>query len=141
MLSPHGPSSIPDQGINVLQCAYRPNRSTEDTITHLLHSALNHLDTREGNHVKTLHQVRGPRTASVDLQLPDRQTSSSTTSLLMDLISANDQESYLEEIKSLKTKEHEAGEELPPWREWTVSSTLVFSSHRTCHGPATLTPW
>ncbi|KAK3537430.1 hypothetical protein QTP70_009978 [Hemibagrus guttatus] len=37
-----------------LQFAYRSNRSTEDTIAHLHHTALSHLDSRKGNYVKML---------------------------------------------------------------------------------------
>uniref|UniRef100_A0AAY4CU68 Anion exchange protein n=1 Tax=Denticeps clupeoides TaxID=299321 RepID=A0AAY4CU68_9TELE len=40
--------------LNPLQFAYCPNRSTDDTISHLLHTALTHLDTQKGNYVKML---------------------------------------------------------------------------------------
>ncbi|KAK3518521.1 hypothetical protein QTP70_001509 [Hemibagrus guttatus] len=35
-----------------LQFAYHPNRSTDDAISHLLHTSLTHLDIRNGNYVK-----------------------------------------------------------------------------------------
>ncbi len=41
-------SLLPDT-LDSLQFAYRPNRSTDDAITHLLHTALDHLDKRRGN--------------------------------------------------------------------------------------------
>lgn len=37
--------------LSPLQFAYRSNRSTEDVINHLLHTAVAHLDTRKGNSV------------------------------------------------------------------------------------------
>uniref|UniRef100_A0A3P8QH73 Reverse transcriptase domain-containing protein n=1 Tax=Astatotilapia calliptera TaxID=8154 RepID=A0A3P8QH73_ASTCA len=46
-------SSLPDT-LDPLQFAYRPNRSTDDAISHLLHTSLTHLDTRRGNYVKML---------------------------------------------------------------------------------------
>ncbi|KAL0150420.1 hypothetical protein M9458_054237, partial [Cirrhinus mrigala] len=46
-------SSLPDT-LDPLQFAYRPNRSTDDAISHLLHTSLTHLDTRGGNYVKML---------------------------------------------------------------------------------------
>ncbi|KAK3509541.1 hypothetical protein QTP70_001400 [Hemibagrus guttatus] len=46
-------SSLPDT-LDPLQFAYRPNRSTDDAISHLLHTSLTHLDTRKGNYVKML---------------------------------------------------------------------------------------
>ncbi|KAI2646120.1 hypothetical protein H4Q32_023831 [Labeo rohita] len=46
-------SSLPDT-LDPLQFAYRPNRSTDDAISHLLHTSLAHLDTRKGNYVKML---------------------------------------------------------------------------------------
>ncbi|XP_070400499.1 uncharacterized protein [Nothobranchius furzeri] len=46
-------SSLPDT-LDPLQFAYRPNRSTDDAICHLLHTSLTHLDTRRGNYVKML---------------------------------------------------------------------------------------
>ncbi|KAK3547190.1 hypothetical protein QTP86_017556, partial [Hemibagrus guttatus] len=46
-------SSLPD-ALDPLQFAYRPNRSTDDANSHLLHTSLTHLDTRKGNYVKML---------------------------------------------------------------------------------------
>ncbi|KAK3516299.1 hypothetical protein QTP70_009421 [Hemibagrus guttatus] len=46
-------SSLPDT-LDPLQFAYCPNRSTDDAISHLLHTSLTHLDTRKGNYVKML---------------------------------------------------------------------------------------
>ncbi|KAK3526574.1 hypothetical protein QTP70_030712, partial [Hemibagrus guttatus] len=46
-------SSLPDT-LDPLQFACRPNRSTDDAISHLLHTSLTHLDTRKGNYIKML---------------------------------------------------------------------------------------
>uniref|UniRef100_A0A6I8QMV9 Reverse transcriptase domain-containing protein n=1 Tax=Xenopus tropicalis TaxID=8364 RepID=A0A6I8QMV9_XENTR len=46
-------SSLPNS-LDPLQFAYRSNRSTDDAISHLLHTRLSHLDTRGGNYVKML---------------------------------------------------------------------------------------
>ncbi len=40
--------------LDPLQFAYRPNRSTDDTISHVLHSSLTHIDSQNGNYVKLL---------------------------------------------------------------------------------------
>ncbi|KAK3575632.1 hypothetical protein QTP86_031588, partial [Hemibagrus guttatus] len=46
-------SSLPDT-LHPLKFAYCPNRSTDDAISHLLHTSLTHLDTKKGNYVKML---------------------------------------------------------------------------------------
>lgn len=46
-------SSIPDT-LDPLQFAYRPNRSTEDAISHILHSFLKYIDSSIGNYVRLL---------------------------------------------------------------------------------------
>ncbi len=46
-------SSIPDT-LDPLQFAYRPNRSTDDAISHILHSSLTHIDSKNGNYVRLL---------------------------------------------------------------------------------------
>ncbi len=46
-------SSIPDT-LDPLQFAYRPNRSTEDAISHILHCSLTHIDSNNGNYVRLL---------------------------------------------------------------------------------------
>uniref|UniRef100_A0A669DLI1 Reverse transcriptase domain-containing protein n=1 Tax=Oreochromis niloticus TaxID=8128 RepID=A0A669DLI1_ORENI len=46
-------SSIPDS-TDPLQFAYRPNRSTEDAIAHVLHTTLSHVDKKQGNYVRML---------------------------------------------------------------------------------------
>ncbi len=40
--------------LDPLQFAYRPNRSTDDAISHVLHSSLTHIDSQNGNYVKLL---------------------------------------------------------------------------------------
>ncbi len=37
-----------------LQLAYHPNRSTDDAISHTLHSSLTHIDSKNGNYVRLL---------------------------------------------------------------------------------------
>ncbi len=37
-----------------LQLAYQPNRSTDDAISHVLHSSLTHIDSKNGNYVRLL---------------------------------------------------------------------------------------
>ncbi len=46
-------SSIPVT-LDPLQFAYRPNRSTDDAISHVLHSSLTHIDSTNGNYVRLL---------------------------------------------------------------------------------------
>lgn len=46
-------TSISDT-LDPLQFAYRPNRSTEDAISHVLHSSLTHIDSKSGNDVRLL---------------------------------------------------------------------------------------
>ncbi len=46
-------SSIPAT-LDPLQFAYRPNRSTDDTISQVLHSSLTHIDSKNGNDVRLL---------------------------------------------------------------------------------------
>ncbi len=46
-------SSIPVT-LDPLQFAYRPNRSTDDAISHVLHSSLTHIDSKSGNYVRLL---------------------------------------------------------------------------------------
>ncbi len=46
-------SSIP-YTLDPLQFAYRPNRSTDDAISHILHSSLMHIDSKNGNYVRLL---------------------------------------------------------------------------------------
>ncbi len=40
--------------LDPLQFAYRPNRSTDDAISHVLHSSLTHIDSKNGNYVRLL---------------------------------------------------------------------------------------
>ncbi len=49
----HSCSSIPVT-LDPLQCAYRPNRSTDNAISHILHSSLTHIDSKNGNYVRLL---------------------------------------------------------------------------------------
>ncbi len=46
-------SSIPVT-LDPLQFAYHPNRSTDDTISHVLHSSLTQIDSKNGNYVRLL---------------------------------------------------------------------------------------
>ncbi|KAK1802031.1 hypothetical protein P4O66_004365 [Electrophorus voltai] len=113
-----------------LQFAYRNNRSTDDAIAHLLHTTLTHLDKGRSNYVKMRPQsVRVGNCASSTLTLSTGApqgcvlstllyslytydcvaTSSSTiivkfadNTVVMGLISDNDERAYLEEIKHLE---------------------------------------
>ncbi len=40
--------------LDCLQLAYRPNRSTDDAISHVLHSSHTHIDSKNGNYVRLL---------------------------------------------------------------------------------------
>ncbi len=52
LLKKHICSSIP--ALDPLQFAYRPNRSTDDAISQVLHSSLTHIDSKNGNYVRLL---------------------------------------------------------------------------------------
>ncbi len=53
LLKKHICSSIPAT-LDPLQFAYRPNRSTDDAISQVLHSSLTHMDSKNGNYVRLL---------------------------------------------------------------------------------------
>ncbi len=53
LLKKHICSSIPAT-LDPLQFAYRPNRSTDDAISQVLHSSLTHTDSKNGNYVRLL---------------------------------------------------------------------------------------
>ncbi len=84
-----------------LQLAYRPNRSTDDAISHVLHSSHTHIDSKNGNYVRLLFidyklsfqhysphqascQTLRPRpkffTQELDSRFPHRQTTSGESS-------------------------------------------------------------
>ncbi|KAK1803752.1 hypothetical protein P4O66_020771 [Electrophorus voltai] len=120
-------SSLP-ASMDPLQFAYRHNRSTDDTIAHLLHTTLTHLDKGRGNYVKMLQttmSMGGSSTLTLSTGAPqgcvlspllyslytyDCTASSSSTvivkftddTVVMGLILDNDERAYLEEIKHLE---------------------------------------
>ncbi len=53
LLKKHNCSSIPAI-LDPFQFAYRPNRSTDDAISQVLHSSLTHIDSKTGNYVRLL---------------------------------------------------------------------------------------
>ncbi len=53
LLKNHICSSIPVT-LDPLQFAYRPNRSTDNAISQVLHSSLTHIDSKNGNYVRLL---------------------------------------------------------------------------------------
>ncbi len=53
LVKSHICSSIPGT-LDPLQFAYRPNRSTDDAISHILHSSLTHIDSGNGNFARLL---------------------------------------------------------------------------------------
>ncbi len=96
LVKSHISSSIPVT-LDPLQFVYRSNRSTDDAISHILHSSLTHIDSSNGNYARLLfidyssafntivpHQASGqtlrPRpkhfTLWLDSRFPHRQTSS-----------------------------------------------------------------
>ncbi len=89
LVKSHISSSIPVT-LDPLQFAYHPNRSTDDAISHILHSSLTHIDSSNGNYARLLSfqhhsphqltQTHRPRTKLFTLRLdsrfPHRQTSS-----------------------------------------------------------------
>ncbi len=96
LVKSHISSSIPVT-LDPLQFAYRSNRSTDDAISHILHSSLTHIDSSNGNYARllfidyssafnTIVPIKltnkltglGPKhyTLWLDSRLPHRQTSS-----------------------------------------------------------------
>ncbi len=53
LINNHICSSIPVT-LDPLQFAYRPNKCTDDAISHVLHSSLTHIDSKNGNYVRLL---------------------------------------------------------------------------------------
>ncbi len=53
LVKSHICSSIPVT-LDPLQFAYHPNRSTDDAISHVLHSSLTHIDSNNGNYARLL---------------------------------------------------------------------------------------
>ncbi|KAK1799599.1 hypothetical protein P4O66_000478 [Electrophorus voltai] len=124
-------SSLPSHlFMDPLQFAYRQNRSTDDAIAHLLHTTLTHLDKGRGNDVKMLFvdyslafNTTIPSLLTAKLEdlglhtslcdwisnfLTDRPHSTiivtfADDTVVMGLISDNDERAYLEEIKHLET--------------------------------------
>ncbi len=84
LVKSHISSSIPVT-LDPLQFAYRPNRSTDDAISHILHSSLTHIDSSNGNFARLLFidyssafNTIVPKhfTLRLDSSLPHWQTSS-----------------------------------------------------------------
>ncbi len=57
LLKKHICSSIPAT-LDPLQFAYRPNRSTDDAISQVLHSFLTHIDSKNGNCQAAIHWLK-----------------------------------------------------------------------------------
>ncbi|KAK1783932.1 hypothetical protein P4O66_023099, partial [Electrophorus voltai] len=116
-------SSLP-ASMDPLQFAYRHNRSTDDAIAHLLHTTLTHLDKREGpQSVRVGNCVSSTLTLSTgapqgcvlspllySLYTYDCTANSNSTiivkfdddTVVMGLISDNDERAYQEKIKHLE---------------------------------------
>ncbi|KAK1792498.1 hypothetical protein P4O66_012438 [Electrophorus voltai] len=115
-------SSLP-ASMDPLQFAYRHNRSTDDAIAHLLHITLTHLDKDRTQSVRVGNGVSSTLTLSTgapqgcvlspllySLYTYDCTATSSSTiivkfaddTVVMGLISDNDERAYLEEIKYLE---------------------------------------
>ena len=88
-------SSLPDT-LDPLQFAYRPNRSTDDAISQVMHATLSHLDTRGGGYVRLLfidfssafNTVVPTRLAA---KLRDLGLNSSVCSWILDFLTARPQ--------------------------------------------------
>ncbi|KAI5085914.1 hypothetical protein C0J45_23088, partial [Silurus meridionalis] len=106
--------------LDPIQFEYRQNRSTEDAIAHLLHTTISHLDQRNGNYTKMLF---GDYNSAFNTLIPSTltskleslytyncvATSNSTTiikfadnTVVVGLISNNDETAYLQEVKNLE---------------------------------------
>ncbi len=86
LLKNHICSSIPVI-LYPLQLAYCPNRSTDDAISHVLHSSLTHIDNKNGNFVRLLFiDYSSAFNTIVPIKLADKLTDLGLNSSLCDLI-------------------------------------------------------
>ncbi len=73
--------------LDPLQFAYRPNRYTDDVISHILHCSLTHIDSKNGNYVKLLFIVYSSAfNTIVPIKLAFKLTDLSLNSSLCDWI-------------------------------------------------------
>ncbi len=86
LLKNHISSSIPVT-LDPLQFAYRPNRSTDDAISQVLHSSLTHIDSKNGNYVRLLFiDYSSAFNTVVPIKLPVKLTDLGLNSSLCDWI-------------------------------------------------------
>ncbi len=86
LVKSHICSSIPVT-LDPLQFAYRPNRSTDDAISHILHSSLTHIDSSNGNYARLLFiDYSSTFNTIVPIKLASKLTDLSLTSSLCDWI-------------------------------------------------------
>ncbi len=86
LLKKHICSSIPVT-LDPLQFAYRPNRSTDDAISQVLHSSLTHIDSKNGNYVRLLFiDYSSAFNTIVPTKLADKLSDLGITSSLCDWI-------------------------------------------------------
>ncbi len=78
LLKNHIFSSMPAT-LDPLQFAYRPNRSTDDAISQVLHSSLTHIDSKNGKYVRLLFiDYSSAFNTIVPIKLANSQTSAKT---------------------------------------------------------------
>ncbi len=86
LLKNHIYSSIPVT-LDPLQFAYRPNRSTDDAISQILHSSLRHIDRKNGNYVRLLFiDLSSDFNTIFPIKLADKLTNLGLNSSLCDWI-------------------------------------------------------
>ncbi len=86
LVKSHICSSIPVT-LDPLQFAYRPNRSTDDAISHILHSSLTHIDSSNGNYVRLLFiDYSSAFNTKVSIKLASKLTDLGLNSSLCDWI-------------------------------------------------------
>ncbi len=85
-------SSIPVT-LDPLQFAYRPNRSTDDAISHILHSSLTHIDSSNGNFARLLfiYYSSAFNTIKLASKLTDLGLNSSLCDWIQDFLTARPQ--------------------------------------------------
>ncbi len=75
--------------LDPLQFAYRPNRSTDDAISQVLHSSLTHIDSKNGNYVRLLFIDYS--SAKLAVKLSDLGITSSLCDWIQDFLTARPQ--------------------------------------------------
>ncbi len=86
LVNNHICSSIPIT-LDPIHFAYRPNKCTDDAISHVLHSSLTHIDSKNGNYVRLLYiDYRSAFNTKVPIELAVKLTDVGLNSSLCDWI-------------------------------------------------------